>query len=355
MRSSHRATPLAVAAPNLPFVPLVQRSHNSPIPFASFIPSDVILSGAERSRSELSAESKDPYFIDTTCGAAGSSYCGFHSGYSNLRSIAFAWLSVLLLLPLGFVVPLQAQSPEQLAVGPPPQHRVEPPAPGATAKELENQGDGLQAQKNYLDAIEYYQAALTKDPHNAVLTNKIGMSQLLLHRYKEAKKSFERTIKADKKYANAYANLAVVYYEEQNYGKAIQFYDKAIALNADEAVFYNNRGAALFAKKQFDKASADYAKAMELDPDIFERNMKGGGGVQARLASPDDQARYDYVLARLFAKNGQPDRSLHYLKKAMEEGYKDIKDVYKDEEFSTLRKDPRFAELMASKPMAIRD
>ena len=274
----------------------------------------------------------------------------------NLPTFGLLTISLLtiLFLPVVLAVPLRAQNPEQLEVGPPPQHRVEPPAPGATAKELENQGDNLQAAKDYLDAIEFYQAALKKDPHNAVLSNKIGMSHLLLRHYKEAKKSFEQAIKTDKKYANAYANLAVVYYEELSYGKAIRFYDKAIALDADEAVFYNNRGAALFAKKQFDKASADYAKAFELDPDIFDRNMRGAG-VQARLPSPEDQARYDYVLAKLFAKNGMPDKSLHYLKKAMEEGYKDIKDVYKDEEFSSLRKDPRFAELMASKPVAIQD
>ena len=271
-----------------------------------------------------------------------------------LSLLTFTFLTLSLFLPVVLVVPVQAQSPEQLEVGPPPQHRVEPPAPGAAAKELENQGDSLQAQKNYLDAAEYYQAALAKDPHDAVLANKVGMSHLLLRHFKEAKKSFERAIKADKKYANAYANLAVVYYEEQSFGKAIRFYDRAIALDGDEAVFYNNRGAALFARKQFDKASADYAKALALDPDIFERNMRGAG-VQAKLPSPEDQARYDYVLAKLFAKNAMPDRSLHYLKKAMEEGYKDIKAVYKDEEFSTLRKDPRFAELMASKPVAIQD
>ena len=92
---------------------------------------------------------------------------------------------------------------------------------------------------------------------------------------------------------------------------------------------------------------------MELDPDIFERTSHGG--VLAQLPSPEDQARYDYVLAKLYARTGVPDRSLHYLKKAMEEGYKNIKDVYKDNEFSTLRKDPRFAELMAAKTTAIPD
>jgi tetratricopeptide (TPR) repeat protein len=176
----------------------------------------------------------------------------------------------------------------------------------------------------------------------------------LLRRYKEAKKSFEHAIRVDKKYANAFANLAVVYYEEASYGKSIRDYDRAIELDGEQAVFYNNRAASLFAKKQYEKAMVDYAKALQLDPDIFERTARGAG-VQARLPSPQDRARYDYVLAKLYAKNGSSDRSLHYLKKAMEEGYKDINNVYKDDEFSSLRKDPRFAELMASKPIAIQN
>ena len=161
-----------------------------------------------------------------------------------------------------------AQSLEQLAVGPPQIHRVEPPAARASAHELESTGDALQVDKNYLDAVDYYEAALAKDPHSAVLVNKIGISQLQLHRYKDARKSFERSIRIDKTYANAYANLGVIYYEEASYGKSIRNYDKAISLDKDAAVFYNNRAAALFAKKDFEKASLDYAKAFELDPEF---------------------------------------------------------------------------------------
>jgi hypothetical protein len=39
----------------------------------------------------------------------------------------------------------------------------------------------------------------------------------------------------------------------------------------------------------------------------------------------------------------------------MEEGYKDINNVYKDNEFVTLRKDPRFTDLMNARPTAIPD
>ena len=117
------------------------------------------------------------------------------------------------------------------------------------------------------------------------------------------------------------------------------------------ASYYSNLGAAYFAKKQFEKASLSYSKALELDPDVFERISRAG--VQAQLPSPEDRARYDYVLAKLYARMGVAERSLRYLKKAMEDGYKDIANVYKDNEFTTLRKDPRFAELMAAKTTAI--
>jgi tetratricopeptide (TPR) repeat protein len=265
------------------------------------------------------------------------------------RSSSPIWISVLL---LAAIPSLYAQNSEQLAVAPPQIHRAEPPSPSASAKELERTGDALQADKNFLDALDYYKAALAKDPHNAVLLNKIGISDLQLHHYLDARKNFERSIHADKTYANAYANLGVVFYEQGNCPKSIHYYDKAIQLDKDEAVFYNNRAASLFIRKEFEKASADYAKAFALDPDIFERSERGGG-VQARLPSPQDRARYDYVLAKLYAKNGMPERSLHYLRKAMEDGYRDIKNVYKDQEFTELRKDPRFVELMASKPLSI--
>jgi len=248
-------------------------------------------------------------------------------------------------------LPLQAQNSEQVEVGPPPLHRVEPPSPGASAEELEMRGDELRVEKNFLDAVDYYQAALKGQPRNASLFNKIGICQLMTQRYKEAKKSFERAIKADLKHADAYNNLGVIYYQAHSYGAAIRHYEKAISLRNDAASYYSNLGAAYFGKRQFEKAILSYSKAVELDPEVFERSSHAG--VMAQLPSPEDRAHYDYVLAKLYAKTGVPERSLHYLKKAMEEGYKDIRNVYKDEEFSALRKDPRFAELMGTKTLAI--
>jgi len=262
---------------------------------------------------------------------------------------AFALCSLILTVAF-----LRAQSsPDQLQVGPPPLHRAEPPSAGATAEELEKKADQLRADKAYLDALDYYRAAIAKKPDSALLFNKMGITELMIHRLKDARKDFERAIKLDKRYADAYNNLGVVYYADKNPGKAIKQYKKAIDLHADVAPFHNNLGAALFQKKEFEKAVQSYSEALRLDPDIFDRTSRAG--VLAQLPSPDDRAHYDYVLAKLFAKMGVADRSLEYLRKAMEEGYKEIGNVYKDAEFSALRKDPRFAELMSSKPTASSD
>jgi len=284
----------------------------------------------------------------------------FGPGVYMFSWIRVSWLALLFLLSAPLVLPLQAQNSEQLEVGPPPLHRAEPPAPGATPEELERRGDELRADKNFLDAVDYYRAALKGAPASAQLLNKIGICQILLRRLSESKKTLERAIKVDHSYADAYNNLGVVYYEYGvndhsggDFNKAIKMYDKAISLSDDYASYFNNRAAAYFAKKRYALAAVDYATALKLDPDIFERTSKAG--VQAMLPSPEDRARYEYVVAKLYAKMGVTDRSLHYLRKAMEDGYKDIKNVYKDNEFSDLRKDPRFAELMAAKTLAISD
>jgi tetratricopeptide (TPR) repeat protein len=245
----------------------------------------------------------------------------------------------------------QNRSSEQVEVSPPPMRRAEAPPADATAADLEERGDTLRAEKSYLDALDYYRAALAKKPNNAQLYNKIGINELQMARFNEARKDFERAIKIDRQFADAHNNLGVIFYLQKKYGAAIKRYEDAIKLREDSASFYSNLGAAYFSKKDYLKASLAYNQALQLDPEIFERTSHSG--VLARMSSPGDRAHFYYVLAKLYAKSGIADRSLQYLRRAMEEGYKGIDDVYKDSEFAGLRKDPRFTELMAARPVAI--
>jgi tetratricopeptide (TPR) repeat protein len=247
---------------------------------------------------------------------------------------------------------LQMQSPpaEQVQIAPPVRH-VDAPSPTASAEELETRGDELRAEKFYFDALDYYRAALVKKPNSPQIYNKAGITELMTQHYRDAGKCFERAIHANRDYADAYNNLGVIEYEAKKFGRAVHRYKQAIKIQPGSASFFSNLGAAYFAEKDFVPAVTAYAQALQLDPEVFDRTSHTG--VSAQLSSPDDRAHYDYVLAKLYAQIGSAERSLEYLKKAIEEGYKKVNDVYKDPEFAVLRKDSRFTELMAAKPQSI--
>jgi tetratricopeptide (TPR) repeat protein len=242
----------------------------------------------------------------------------------------------------------QTNDPSITMTTPTQLRRIEPPSPNATAAQLEQRGDVLRAEKYYADATDYYEAALKKSTDKAQLYNKEGIAQLQMMHYGEAKHLFEHAIKTDREYPEATNNLGVVYYNMRNYGKAIKYYRKAIAINADSASFHSNLGTAYFAKHEYERAGQEYATALSLDPDIFERHSQAG--VTAHMSSPEDRARYSYVIAKMFAQRGDADHCLLYLKKAMEEGFKVAENFQKDREFAGFRKDPRFIALLNNPP-----
>jgi tetratricopeptide (TPR) repeat protein len=262
-------------------------------------------------------------------------------------------IALILAMILLNAIPIYSQysASQKIQVGSLPIEQREAIASDASAADLEQHADLLRAEKSYFDAYDYYRAAIAKYPNNAVLYNKLGINELLSQRLDEAGKDFQRSLKLDPHYAEAYNNLGVLEYVHRRYGKAVKQYQKAIANNPNDASYYSNLGTAYFSKKDWKKSTKAYSRAVILDPDVFERTSQSG--IAGQISSPEDRAHFSYVLARLYAKNGFTDRSLECLRRAMENGYRDINEVYKDEEFTQLRKDPRFSQLMASRPVAV--
>lgn len=229
--------------------------------------------------------------------------------------------------------------------------RVAPPPEDLTAAQLEARADELRAEKAYLDALDYYHAAIRKQP-SAVLYNKAGIAQLSLMRYREARKDFQRSIKVDKTYAEAYNNLGVIHYIERSLRRATKNYEKAIKYKPISASFHSNLGTAYFARRQYEKATLYYQRALEIDPDIFER--RSHAGISAHMSSPEDRARYHYVIAKMYATRGDQDRCLLYLRKAVEDGYPPkFSAILQEPAFAQLRTDPRFVALQERRPAVI--
>jgi tetratricopeptide (TPR) repeat protein len=93
-----------------------------------------------------------------------------------------------------------------------------------------------------------------------------------------------------------------------------------------------------------------YTRALQLDPDVFETH--GTVGTRMLDRSVADRARYHYELARMYATAGKNELALQYLRKALEEGFKE-KEKLQSKEFSALRETQEYKDLMTLEPRVL--
>jgi tetratricopeptide (TPR) repeat protein len=222
------------------------------------------------------------------------------------------------------------------------------PAPTPPKLTLEQRGDLYMARKMFREAIDTYRAG----PQNsAVLWNKIGIAYHQLGELEAAKKSYQRAIKLDKKYADAINNEGTVFYAQKKFRTAIARYTKAITITPNSASFWSNLGTAWYARGKFEEMTRAYARALQLDPDVFETH--GSVGTRMLDRSVEDRARYHYELARMYAGAGKNELALQYLRKALEEGFKEKDKVQQAKEFAALRETREFQDLMTLEPRVL--
>jgi tetratricopeptide (TPR) repeat protein len=213
----------------------------------------------------------------------------------------------------------------------------------------EQMGDLYMVRKEYREAAGVYKRLAEQNPRNAVYLNKLGIAlhqQLALG---QALKYYERAVKVDPTYADAENNIGTIWYQRKKYGKAIKAYRKAIEIRSDMAVLYSNLAYAYFGEKKYEEAISYFRQALAIDPELFERaGSRNGSVLQDRSVS--DRGRFYFLLAKSFAEAGNTDRCLLYLRKAKDEGYKELANVKKDPAFAAILKDPAIQEIIAPKP-----
>jgi tetratricopeptide (TPR) repeat protein len=217
-----------------------------------------------------------------------------------------------------------------------------------TTLSAENRGDIFMARKMYREAIEAFSEGSSKDP---VLRNKLGIAHHQLMQFDAAKKCYEQAVKLKPNYSEAINNLGTVYYAGKSYRRAISQYKKALRLAPDSASIHSNLGTAYYARNQLALASEEYRTAIKLDPEVFEHHSSYGVLLQER--NVQDRAKFHYMMAALYAQDGRNELALQYLRKALEEGYKERKKLPEDPAFAGLRDLPEFKELLALEPRVL--
>jgi tetratricopeptide (TPR) repeat protein len=258
---------------------------------------------------------------------------------------------ISLLLPCSIVALVilgSAQTPE--ATGQPSSLRAsaspETPAPArvqppATPLTPEMRGDIYMARKMYREAVEAYREG---PKGSAILENKIGIAYHQMLMLDQARKQYETAIKLNPKYSEAINNLGTIHYAKKSYRRAVNSYKKALTLAPNSASIHSNLGTAYFARKKYEDALKAYQRALELDPEVFEH--RGANGVLLQERSVAERAKFHFYLAKTYAKAGNVDRALLYMRKAIEEGFKEREKFVEDPEFSLIRDLPEFQVLL---------
>jgi tetratricopeptide (TPR) repeat protein len=200
--------------------------------------------------------------------------------------------------------------------------------------------DILMARGEYAAAIAAYQQS---DLKSAIVWNNIGMAYHHLFALEEARKAYQQSLALNSRFAPAANNLAAVYYGQHEFGVAEHWYKKALKHTSESAVIYCNLGTAYFAENKMKKGMKMYQKAFSIDPDVFSPNraamVEGGGSREQRVA-------INYYIAQTFASAGKQEQALLYLRKAMDEGFRDRKRLDEDKDFAVLRTTPEFQKLL---------
>jgi tetratricopeptide (TPR) repeat protein len=218
------------------------------------------------------------------------------------------------------------------------------PRRGVEPLTSENRGDIFMARKMYLDAIEEYK----KMPETAVILNKTGIAYHQMLELRIAQRYYQKAIKLDPNYSEAVNNLGTIFYANKNYGRALRQYRKALKMTPNVASVYSNLGTAYFARKNYQEAMEAYQEALKLDPDVFEH--RSAYGVLLQEQTVEERSRFHYYLAKLYAQSDKTDLALLYIRKALEEGFKERKKFLEEPEFAKLRDNATFKELMTQEP-----
>jgi tetratricopeptide (TPR) repeat protein len=224
--------------------------------------------------------------------------------------------------------------------------QADTPKPVALTPEM--RGDILMARKMYREAIEVFAEGASKD---AVLRNKTGIAYHQMLQLDKAQKCYEQAIKLNPRYHEAVNNLGTIFYAKKNYRRAVSQYRKALQIAPDQASVHSNLGTAYFARNQVDLALEEFRTAMKLDPEVFEHHSTYGVMLQEKTVA--DRAKYHYTMATLYALGGRNDLALQYLRKALEEGYKERKKLNEDPAFASMRELPEFKQLIAVEPRVL--
>ncbi len=217
---------------------------------------------------------------------------------------------------------------------------------------LEQRADIYMARKNYADAADYYYRALRQTAFkNSVLWNKLGIAFQEEGKFHNALKAYSSATKADKGFAEAWNNQGTVLYMQKKYSKSLKYYDRAIEADGNNATFHINLGISYSRVGKFPEAVQEYRTALAIDPNVLTQESSIGTVVH----TSETDVKFYFYMAKAYASVGNAESAVHFLRRAMEDGFSDRKLIDQDPDFQKISQYPAFVELLHNPPVAIKN
>jgi tetratricopeptide (TPR) repeat protein len=207
----------------------------------------------------------------------------------------------------------------------------------------EKRGDSYFARKMYDDAIIEYRKSIALDRYNASTLNRLGLVYHQSQKLEEAEKYYREAFKQNPYFLEVLNNIGTIEYVRQHYDSALEQYQKALKIRPESPTILLNLGACLFDMKRYDEALRATQHALEIDPRVLDKVSGFGTLIQTSRRSDPTVSFY---YAKIYAAQGDKERAISYLNRAVDEGFKEFEKIKAEPAFKALAAEEGYRKLM---------
>ncbi|QWD72184.1 glycosyltransferase family protein [Polynucleobacter sp. UB-Raua-W9] len=161
---------------------------------------------------------------------------------------------------------------------------------------LSNLGNVFLGLKEYENALDAYDKSLKIDPKYEEAWSNKGNALYELNRYDEAIAHYDRALTIQPRYAEGWSNKGNTLKELKRYDDAITHFDKALSLRSDYHEAWTNKGVTLHELGRYDDAITHFDKALSLRSDYHEAWTNKGVTLHELGRCDEAIAHYDKAL-----------------------------------------------------------
>lgn len=193
-------------------------------------------------------------------------------------------------------------------------------------------------EKDYEKAIEQLKQAIALNPDSSRTYNFLGIAYFQRKDYKLAEVQYKKAVNINPSYAQAYNNLGGIYFMLGKFDVAEQMYKKALSITPDLISANYSLGTLLVAMGKIEESTLYISKGIELDPDFLEKHK---AFITDFTSLTFNFSEIYFTYAKVCASMGNVEKTVEYLRKAEQAGFKDWHRIGKEKEFEKIRQDER--------------